>query len=341
MPKLAMLQPALKRRFKMAIGILLVGGLGTRLKPLTNQTPKPMLPVGGLPVTEHQLLAAKKAGITKVVLATSYLSEVFIPYFGDGSKWGMELKYAVEKEPLGTGGAIRNAAALIDLEAAKLANEEFVIFNGDVLSHHSIADQITYHRKNKADVTLHLISVADARAFGCVPTDSQGRVTAFLEKMDNPVTNAINAGCYVFSASVISDIPLNQVVSVERETFPSLVNAGRPIFGYSEQSYWLDIGTPAALFKGSRDLVNGDFAAGAGTSFGSDSSAKGGSSIGSNCQIGQGVSITNSIIGDDVQIGDGADIKDSFILHGTVIAPGSKIFSKYLSATENLEISPA
>lgn len=334
-------QPASQRRFKVTIGILLVGGFGTRLKPLTNETPKPMLPVGGLPVTERQLMAAKKAGITKVILATSYLSEVFIPYFGDGSKWGMELKYAVEKEPLGTGGAIRNAAELIDLEAAKAENEEFVIFNGDVLSQHSIADQISYHRKNKADVTLHLINVADARAFGCVPTDREGRVTAFLEKMDIPVTNAINAGCYVFSASVVADIPLNKVVSVERETFPNLVNSGRPIFGYSEQSYWLDIGTPAALFKGSRDLVNGDFAAGAGTSFGSGSSAKGGTSIGANCQIGQAVSISNSIIGDGVQIGDGAEIKDSFILHGTAIAPGSKIFSKYLSSTENVEISPA
>jgi mannose-1-phosphate guanylyltransferase len=325
----------------MAIGILLVGGFGTRLKPLTNQTPKPMLPVGGLPVTEHQLLAAKKAGITTVILATSYLSEVFIPYFGDGSKWGMQLKYAVEKEPLGTGGAIRNAAELIDLEAAKAANEEFVIFNGDVLSHHSLAAQLEFHRRNKADVTLHLINVEDARAFGCVPTDKDGRVTAFLEKMDNPVTNAINAGCYIFSPSVISDIPLNKVVSVERETFPNLVTSGRPVFGYNEQSYWLDIGTPAALFKGSRDLVNGTFAAGEGTTFGLGSLATGGSSIGSSCEIGSGVTIDNSIIGDGVKIGDGAQICDSFILHGSEVQSGAQIFSRYLSPSENLEISPA
>lgn len=324
----------------MTIGILLVGGLGTRLKPLTNQTPKPMLPVGGLPVTEHQLLAAKKAGITTVILATSYLSEVFIPYFGDGSKWDLQLKYAVEKEPLGTGGAIRNAADLIDLEAAKAANEEFVIFNGDVLSHHRISAQLEFHRKNKADVTLHLINVDDARAFGCVPTDKEGRVTAFLEKMDNPITNAINAGCYIFSPTVIADIPLGKVVSVERETFPKLVNSGRPVFGYNEQSYWLDIGTPAALFKGSRDLVNGAFAAGEGTIFGPDSMATGGSSIGANCQIGQGVTIDNSIIGDDVIIGDGAQIRDSFILHGSEVQEGAQIVSKYLSPTENLEISP-
>ncbi len=325
----------------MAIGILLVGGFGTRLKPLTNQTPKPMLPVGGLPVTEHQLLAAKRAGITTVILATSYLSEVFIPYFGDGSKWGMQLKYAVEKEPLGTGGAIRNAAELIDIEAAKAANEEFVIFNGDVLSHHSISKQLDFHRKNSADATLHLINVEDARAFGCVPTDNDGRVTAFLEKMENPITNAINAGCYIFSPSVIADIPLNKVVSVERETFPNLVSQGRPVFGYSEQSYWLDIGTPAALFKGSRDLVNGEFALGEGSSLGAGSRATGGSSIGADCVIGSAVTISNSIIGNGVTIGDGAQIKDSFILQGTKVAAGEQVLSKYLSATENLEISPA
>ena len=321
----------------MTVGILLVGGRGTRLAPITSEIPKPMLPVACKPVTEHQILAAQRAGITTLVLATSYLSEVFIPYFGDGSKWGIDLRYAVEKEPLGTGGAIANAAAHLDKGAS---DEVVVIFNGDVLSHHSIAAQLDFHRKHQADVTLHLINVEDARAFGCVPTDKDGRVTAFLEKMDNPVTNAINAGCYIFSPSVISDIPLNKVVSVERETFPNLVTSGRPVFGYNEQSYWLDIGTPAALFKGSRDLVNGAFAAGEGTTFGLGGLATGGSSIGANCEIGSGVTIDNSIIGDGVKIGDGAQIRDSFILHGSEVQAGAQIFSKYLSPTENLEISP-
>mgnify|MGYP000660133025 CR=1 FL=1 len=319
----------------MAVGILLVGGFGTRLKPLTDESPKPMLPVAGLPVTEHQILAAKRAGIHTLVLATSYLADVFTPYFGDGAKWGMKILYAVEKEPLGTGGAIRNAAELLGRD------EPVVIFNGDVLSRHSIADQIAFHLENKADVTLHLIDVEDARAFGCVPTDSDGRVTAFLEKMDNPVTNSINAGCYVFSPSVIDQIPLGKVVSVERETFPALVSSGRPVFGYKEQSYWLDVGTPAALFKGSRDLVNGAFAAGEGTTFGLGGLATGGSSIGANCEIGSGVTIDNSIIGDGVKIGDGAQIRDSFILHGSEVQSGAQIFSRYLSPSENLEISPA
>jgi mannose-1-phosphate guanylyltransferase len=319
-----------------AIGILLVGGFGTRLKPLTNQTPKPMLPVGGMPVTEHQLLAAKKAGINTVILATSYLAEVFTPYFGDGSKWGMKLLYAVEKEPLGTGGAIRNAASLVDFADS---DEEFVIFNGDVLSGHNIAAQLEFHRTNQADATLHLIEVADARAFGCVPTDSKGRVIDFLEKMENPVTKAINAGCYIFNPSVISQIPAGKVVSIERETFPQLVKSGRPVYGYNEQSYWLDIGTPAALFQGSRDFVGDGFLAGSGSKIGEGSTISGGTSIGQGSTIGANCKVSNSIIGDGVQIGDGCSIADSFILHKSQIPINSNILGKYISPTENLPIS--
>ena len=309
----------------MTAGILLVGGFGTRLKPLTDEMPKPMLPIAGIPVTEHQILAAKKAGITTVVLATSYLSEIFTPYFGDGSQWGMKLLYAVEKEPLGTGGAIRNAAELLE------GDENVVIFNGDVLSHHDIAAQVKFHEDKSADVTLHLISVEDARAFGCVPTDADGRVTAFLEKMDNPVTNSINAGCYVFNRSVINQIPLGKIVSVERETFPALVTSGRPVFGYKEQAYWLDVGTPAALFKGSRDAVGADFEVGQGTTISDGCKISGGSSIGSRCQIGEGVTIFDSIICDDVRIESGASISRSFIAPGATVNAGADISSHYLS----------
>ncbi len=309
----------------MSAGILLVGGFGTRLKPLTDEMPKPMLPIAGIPVTEHQILAAKKAGITTVVLATSYLSEIFTPYFGDGSKWGMKLLYAVEKEPLGTGGAIRNAAELLDRD------ENVVIFNGDVLSHHNIAAQVKFHEEKGADATLHLISVEDARAFGCVPTNSDGRVTAFLEKMDNPVTNSINAGCYVFNRSVIDQIPLGKVVSVERETFPALVASGRPVFGYQEQSYWLDVGTPAALFKGSRDAVGAEFKVGPNSTIGQGATISGGSSIGANCQIGAEARIVDSIICDGAWIGSGANISHSFIAPGAKVEAGAEISRHYLS----------
>lgn len=313
----------------MTVGILLVGGFGTRLKPLTSESPKPMLPVAGLPVTEHQILAAKKAGIHTLVLATSYLSEVFTPYFGDGSQWGIKILYAVEKEPLGTGGAIRNAAEMLDL--ANLGDEPIVIFNGDVLSRHSIANQIEFHLSKKADATLHLIEVDDARAFGCVPTDIDGRVTAFLEKMEKPITNSINAGCYVFHPTVINQIPLGKVISIERETFPALVESGRPVFGYKEEAYWLDVGTPAALFKGSRDLIDGPFHQMTGCRIDPSASITGKSSLGAGVTIEAGAEIDDCIIGDGVTIGANAKLSHCFIFHNTVIAADAQWSSFYLS----------
>jgi len=171
--------------------ILLVGGKGTRLAPLTNNTPKPMLKVAGKPVTEHQIVKAREAGITEIVLATSYMAEVFEPYFGDGSRFGISIAYAVEGSPLGTGGAIANAATQLDLGS----DESVVIFNGDVLSGHDLQAQMSLHLNRQADVTLYLTKVDDPRAYGCVPLDSEGRVLEFLEKMENPKADTINAGC--------------------------------------------------------------------------------------------------------------------------------------------------
>ena len=318
----------------MAVAILLVGGFGTRLMPLTKNTPKPMLTVAGVPVTEHQLAMAKAAGITEIVLATSYLSEVFTPYFGDGSKWGMRIKYAVEKEPLGTGGAIRNAAKLLG------TNESVVILNGDVLSSHNLSEQIRQHEAHDADVTLHLPQVEDARAFGCVPTDGDGRVSAFLEKMENPLTNQINAGCYVFNPRIISTIPLDTVVSVERETFPQLVARGAKVFGYVENAYWLDIGTPRALLKASIDIVtrSGQFLAMAGSTVDPTAVITGGSCIGPNSSVGAGAVIDGSIIEAGCVVGPNARITDSFVATGAKVDNGAKIASSCVTNSEILSI---
>ena len=318
----------------MATAILLVGGFGTRLMPLTKNTPKPMLTVAGIPVTEHQLNMAKAAGITHIVLATSYLSELFTPYFGDGSKWGMKIEYAVEETPLGTGGAIRNAAKVIN------SSESIVILNGDVLSSHNLTEQIRQHEANNADVTLHLTQVEDARAYGCVPTDSKGRVTAFLEKMENPVTNQINAGCYVFNPRVLESIPLDTVVSVERETFPLLVKNGADVYGYVENSYWVDIGTPQALMKASVEIVkrNGEFLIMPGSNVDPSAQLTGGSSIAPGTQIAAGAHIQSSIIESDCAIGKDAQIINSFISRGTKVAAGVKIESSYVTNQEIVSI---
>ena len=319
----------------MTVGILLVGGRGTRLAPITSEIPKPMLPIAGKPVTEHQILAAQRAGITTLVLATSYLSDVFIPYFGDGSKWGIELRYAVEKEPLGTGGAIANAAAHLDKGAS---NEAVVIFNGDVLSQHNLAAQIDFHKKADADVTLHLIQVEDARAFGCVPTTADGQVEAFLEKMENPITNWINAGCYVFNREVIDSIPRDTVVSVERETFPALISDKRRVFGYKEAAYWLDIGNPGALFKGSRDLVAADFLVSSSAEVDATAVLAGGTSIGAGAQIGAGAILDNCIVSAHAIVKPGAHLTRTFLAPAAVVEEGASYTDRYISQSENLPI---
>jgi mannose-1-phosphate guanylyltransferase len=317
----------------MTVGILLVGGFGTRLLPLTNKTPKPMLPIANLPVTEHQLLAAKAAGITKVVLATAYLAETFTPYFGDGAKWGIELKYALESEPLGTGGAIRNAAELILSEISE--NEPIVVFNGDVLSRHDLAAQIDLHQSSSAAATLHLVSVEDARPYGCVPFDESGRVTDFLEKMENPITNTINAGCYVFSPQVIREIELGKVVSVEREVFPELLKRGRVVQAFVDNSYWLDMGTPKALLKGSQDYVGTrEFIIGENSKITSSAKISGASAIGNNVTIGANVEISASIIRDGVTIAEGCKLENVFIEANTTVPEKTQASGAYLADGE-------
>ena len=321
----------------MTVGILLVGGFGTRLSPLTNKTPKPMLPIANLPVTEHQLLVAKAAGITKVVLATAYLAETFTPYFGDGSNWGMDLKYALETEPLGTGGAIRNAAELILAEISE--NEPIVVFNGDVLSRHNLAAQIKLHQSSAAAATLHLVSVEDARPYGCVPFDETGRVTDFLEKMENPITNTINAGCYVFSPQVVKEIELGKVVSVEREVFPELLKAGRVIQAFVDDSYWLDMGTPKALLKGSQDYVGSrNFIVGENSNISTSAKIRGASAIGHNVTIGANVEIVSSIIRDGAVIAEGSRLESVFVETNTTVLKDTYAKGAYLAGGEIIDL---
>ena len=316
--------------------ILLVGGMGSRLMPLTKSTPKPMLSVAGVPFTEHQIRKAADAGISEIVLATSYKSELFEPYFGDGNKFGIKIKYAVEKTALGTGGGIKNASYLLD------NCDEIVIFNGDVLSGHSLENQLDFHRKNKAEVTLYLTEVKDARAYGCVELSADKKVESFNEKMENPKSNLINAGCYVFNPKVIEQIAADKVVSIERDTFPALLASGVKVVGYVDNSYWLDIGTPAALVKASSDLILGKISSSATPShsadclifdsatIGSGSNINNGSVIESKVIVESNCQISGSIIGTGAKIGSNCQIVDSIIAPGAQIQAGMVILSTYL-----------
>ena len=312
--------------------ILLVGGFGTRLQPLTFQTPKPMLSVAGIPFTEHQIAKARSAGIEEIVLATSYRSEVFEPYFGDGAEFGIAISYAVEKSALGTGGAIANAAKLLKNTGP------VVIFNGDVLSSHDLQAQLDLHMSGDADLTLHLTEVSDARAFGVVEL-LNNRIITFNEKMENPPTNTINAGCYIFNREVIDLIPTDRVVSVERETFPELIARGRNLLGYVDSSYWLDIGTPAALLKATRDLIAGSAQSQAFDQLldGREFFVKEGSLIARSADIHPSAKIeAGSLISGEVSIGEEAIISASVIFERAKVGAGTSLTSSFVAA--NTEI---
>lgn len=312
---------------------MLVGGKGTRLRPLTLSAPKPLLPTAGVPFLAHQFARAASFGVTHVVLATSYRSEMFRAAFGDGAALGLSIDYVYEEAPLGTGGGIRNAASLLHGGP----DDPVVVLNGDVLSGHDLAAQVDLHRGRDAAVTLHLVEVDDPSRYGCVPTDAGGRVTAFLEKTPDPVTNTINAGCYIFRRSVIDKVPAGQVVSVERETFPGLIDSGAVVMGYAEDAYWLDVGTPEAFVKGSCDVVlgmlpsparagrPGEFHVLADAAVASDALLSGGTTVGRDAVIESGAVVAGSVIFDGAAIGPGAVVRDSIVGKGAVIAGGATL----------------
>ncbi|MCF3148696.1 sugar phosphate nucleotidyltransferase [Streptomyces platensis] len=310
----------------MTEAILLVGGKGTRLRPLTVHTPKPMVPAAGVPFLTHQLARARAAGVEHIVLATSYLAEVFEPYFGDGSALGLHLEYVTEEEPLGTGGAIRNVASRLHSGP----DDPVLIFNGDILTGLDIAALVGTHRTSGADVSLHLTRVEDPRAFGLVPTDDTGRVTAFLEKPQTPeeiVTDQINAGAYVFNRSVIDTIPAGRPVSVERETFPGLLADGAHLQGMVDSTYWLDLGTPQAFVRGSADLVLGRAPSPAVPGRCGDRLILETAEVATDAKLTGG-----TVVGPRTVIGAGAEIDGSAVLDGAVIEPGARIRDSLIGA---------
>lgn len=311
--------------------VIVAGGLGTRLLPLTADVPKPLLPVAGVPFVVHQLAKLAAAGVQRVLLATSYQANSFEPVLGDGTRWGLDLGYVTEEEPLGTAGAIRNAAA----ELTSTGDQPVVVLNSDILSGHDLAGQLARHAERRADVTLHLVEVPDARAFGSVPTDGHGNVTAFLEKATHPVSRQINAGCYVFTRAVIDQIPPGVVVSVERQTFPELLAGGARVLGHVDDSYWIDVGTPQALCRASADLVLGvatsqayrDAPATCATTPSSTvaptATLTAGSFVGAEASVGPGAEVTGSVVFARASIGAGAVIENSVIGTGARIGAGA------------------
>jgi mannose-1-phosphate guanylyltransferase len=280
------------------IAVILVGGEGTRLRPLTEQVPKPMVPIANRPFLEHQIAQLERHGITDVVLSCGYLPDQIRDHFGD------RLRYVVEDFPLGTGGAIEHAA--------REFSETFLVCNGDVLTDLDVTDLIALHRAKGARATIALHPVDDPTRYGLVRTDDEGAVTAFIEKPapGEADVNTINAGTYVMEPDVLRLIPPATMVSVEREVFPHLVGDG--LYARSEPGEWIDIGTPASyLAANMAEMPDGGL-------------------IDLDAQIDPSAEVVDSVVGPGTVVAAGARVERSVLLPGSVVGEGARIVGRVI-----------
>jgi mannose-1-phosphate guanylyltransferase len=309
--------------------VVLVGGFGTRLRPLTNVVPKSMLPVAHVPLIVRLIGQLERGGVDAVTLALGFLPEPFVDAFPDGRCGGVTLDYAIEPEPLDTGGAIRFAADHAGIDGT------FVVTNGDVLTDLAVADLIGAHRAAGAEATIHLTPVADPSAFGVADVDASGRIVRFVEKPapGTAPSNLINAGTYVFEPSVLDRIPAGRPVSIEREVFPQLAAAGR-FHAVATDDYWIDAGRPELYLAANLDLVSGrrdevcqaveDGAIVDPTASLVDTV------VGRGATIGPGAAVNGSVVLPGAQIGDGASIEASIV--AGVVGAGSRLVRTVVGA---------
>jgi mannose-1-phosphate guanylyltransferase len=286
--------------------VVLVGGFGTRLRPLTLTTPKPMLPIGHVPMIARLVDRLGRGGVTDVVLALGFRPEPFIEAFPQGRCGDVGLTYAVEPEPLDTAGAIRFAAEFAGID------DTFVVANGDVMTDLDVSALVRAHRAFGAEATLHLIGVEDPSAFGVVDLAPDGAVRAFVEKPPpgTEPSNLINAGTYVFEPSVLDRIPPAAKVSVERDTFQRLVADGR-LFGVATDDYWIDAGVPTLYRAANLDLLDGK------------RKSERCDAIAPSAVVADDARVDHSIVGDDVHVGPGATVVDSVLLPGASVEAGA------------------
>jgi mannose-1-phosphate guanylyltransferase len=304
---------------------MLVGGFGTRLRPLTLTTPKPMLPLVNIPFLEIELLHLKQYGVDEVVLSTGYLPAIFDEYFGDGSRLGLKLTHVTEDEPLGTCGAIKNVAG-------HLGSDPVIVCNGDILTDLDIGALVDYHNKKGAVVTITLTPVEDPTAYGLVPLDEEGRIKEFLEKpsWDQVVTNMINAGTYVLDPKVLEQVPPGENYSFERQLFPDLLEQGERMFGFPSDCYWLDLGTPEKYLGAHHDILNREIVVvtpgtemGNGVLVGEGALIDEGAHLHGPALIGTGVKVARGArIGPLTCLGDGVNIEAEARVEGSVILDG-------------------
>ena len=329
--------------------LLLAGGFGTRMRPLTERLPKPMAPVGNRPWLEHLIAGLKQQGIDEIVMAVKHYPERIIDYFGDGGKWGVTIRYTHEPVPLGTAGAIKNAEPLL--------GGRFVAINADIVHRADIRALVKAHEEAGALVTIGLVEVADPSQFGVVEQTEDGRIVRFVEKppRGEAPSNRINAGIYIMEPEALRSIPAGREVSIERETFPSLIAAGRRVQGADIGGYWMDMGTSERYRRIHWDLLDGKLELplaeqerGGGIRIGEDTEIAQGAMlvppvlVGSRVKIGDRAVVgPYAVIGDDCVIGRGARVTHSILwdrctaaeaaqLNRCIVGSGLKIGARHL-----------
>jgi mannose-1-phosphate guanylyltransferase len=327
--------------------IILVGGEGTRLRPLTYSVVKPMVPVANRPFIEHVILKLAAHGINDIVLAMGYKPDSIFAYFKDGIGPGIKLTYSLEKTPLGTAGAVKNAGGNV--------KDTFFVLNGDTFSDIDYTEMLDLHRRNRAGATIALSHVDDPTRFGVVETDENGRVRAFIEKpaWENVTSHWINAGVYILEPSVLDCIPDGQFFMFEKGVFPPMLEKGERVFACQSKAYWIDMGRPSQYHQLNRDIlrglcssplhrvkditidpscvvhpsarITGPSVIDGNCSIGEDTIITGPVVIGRNCLIGKGASISNSVLWENIFIGAGASVIDSIIASGVKIIENARL----------------
>ncbi|HEY7438738.1 MAG TPA: NDP-sugar synthase [Acidimicrobiia bacterium] len=314
--------------------IVLVGGAGTRLRPLTYATPKPLLPIANVAFLERQLGWLATHGVDEAVLSLGYLPERFTEHFPDDRFGDVKLRFVVEHEPLGTAGGIRFAAEGI--------SERVVVCNGDVLTDLDLTALLRFHEERGAEATITLSRVEDPSAFGVVPTRSDGEVIAFVEKpsRDQAPTHWINAGTYVLEPSVFETVPPRLNVSIERETFPRMLEHRGRLYAVRSDAYWLDIGTPGKLYEAQIDVLLGKMGlppvASAvervpgvwvepGAEIAGDAQLTAPVLIGREATVGAGARIASSVVGARASIAAGAAVERSIVLPDVKVRADEKV----------------
>jgi mannose-1-phosphate guanylyltransferase len=283
--------------------VILVGGFGTRLRPLTLTTPKNLLPVVHRPMVERVVAHLAQHGVTEAVLSLGYKPDAFLDVFPDGSCAGVAMTYAVEEEPLDTAGAIRFAAGEAGID------DRFVVVNGDVLTDLDVTRLVRFHDASGAEGTIALHTVEDPSRYGVVVTDVAGQVEAFVEKptREEAPSTQINAGTYVFEPSVLGRIAAGRRVSVERETFPAMVESGS-LYALDGNAYWVDAGTPGTYLQANLDLLAADDA-----------------DVHADAVVADTAHIERSVVGAGATIGDEATLTEAVVLAGATIEAGARI----------------